>query len=193
MNLRDEWRANSRLRVGSVLVVAILVGDALLAWYDRQSLRIEEFRQTAVQVARFSSPAELALWPARSQQAHEIERQADKRLWQEVSLGQAQAEFQDWLRQQLDAVKAQDPTVRLADTDAPGDAASAPGNPGLGLARVTAQINIPNADPQIMLALLAAMARDRHLVIVDALTVRPQRLEMRVTAWFRLAPPSRGA
>ena len=47
-----------------------------------------------------------------------------------------------------------------------------------------------NTDPQILLALLAGLAGPERTVVVEVLSVKPQRVEMRLAAWFLLpAPP----
>ena len=198
MSWRDELRDNARLRLGLALLAAVLGLYGLIEWQDRQALRAGQLQRMAAQVARLSNPQTMGVWPQRAREARAVLQGLEQRLWRNTSVGLAQAQFQDWLRDQLRLANAPNATVRIAEAEgvaatrpdvAPDpSSASAGAAAGGDLLRVGAQVDFALADPQLLVALLAAMAANQRAVQVESLVVKNQRVEMRVAASFRIGP-----
>ncbi|MBV8502050.1 MAG: hypothetical protein JO006_10050 [Paucibacter sp.] len=200
--MMQELRSNPRLRVGMALVLVILVSYALMLWQDRQRLAAQRYRQLAIEQLRLSQQHSLQAWPQRASDAASLMPRYEAHLWHQASFGLAQAELQDWLRQALRAVSAQGANVKIADADPAatllGSSDSASTQEGTDEAgrtsadahwpptRVGAQLDYTNTDPQLTLALLAAFAAEPRTVTVDNLSIKPGRVEMRVSAWYVL-------
>lgn len=198
MTLRSELADSPRLRIGLAFIALLVAVYGLLEWHDHQQRLVENYKRLAAEVIRSSARESMARWPQRSREALAVLDQHERRLWQQPSYGLAQAELQDWLRRQLLAINAQGATIRMSDApstssadssgaEAPSSAAAAAATPAP--TRVSAQIEFASADPQILLALLAALGSEDRMVLVDSLTAKSQRVELRVSAWFRLAAP----
>lgn len=185
MNALDELRRNPRLRVGLAGVVALLAASSLLDWHARQQAREEALGRTWGQAAQLASRAGMQLWPQRAEAARAQLDTARGSWWSEPSVGLAQAAFQDFLRQQLATVNAQNVAVRIAEAEGLARTRvygrAEPAAPAL--LRVTAQLEFTSPDPAATPALLAALAAHPRKVVVESLTVRPMRVEMRVSAW----------
>lgn len=200
MNWRDQFRDNARLRLGLALIAAVLGVYGLLEWHDRQALSVGQQQRLAVQVARLSSPQAMAEWPQRERQAQAALQALEQRMWQHTSVGLAQAQFQDWLREQLRLVNAPNAAVRIAEAISlaatrPEATVGAGTQGGAGAAftseplRVGAQVEFALTDPQVLVALLAGMTANPRAVLVESLVVKGQRVEMRVVASFLIGPP----
>ena len=94
MSWRDEIRGNPRLRLGLVMIAAVLGVLGLLEWHDRQGLRVGEQQRLAAQVARLAKPQSMAAWPRREREAQAVLQLLQQRLWRHTSVGLAQAQFQ---------------------------------------------------------------------------------------------------
>lgn len=197
MSWRDEIRGNPRLRLGLVMIAAVLGVLGLLEWHDRQGLRVGEQQRLAAQVARLANPQSMAAWPRREREAQAVLQLLQQRLWRHTSVGLAQAQFQDWLREQLRLVNAPNAAVRIAEAESLaalraepslGDQGSRGAAEAKGPLRVGAQLEFAMADPQMLVALLAAMAAHPRAVHVESLVVKGQRVEMRVASSFLIEP-----
>lgn len=195
MKLGDELSTSPGLRLGLTAILLILSFYGMLEWHDHQLRQVEAFKRLSVQVKRNASSQSMVLWPLRALDARSLLVQYERRLWRQDSYGQAQAELQDWLRQQLRVINAQNATIKVTDAqgspprssvDEPAQAASVES----ALTRVSARIEFANADPQVLLALLAGLAAEPRQLVVDSLVVKAQRVDVRVSAWYQLGAPA---
>ena len=195
MKLGDELSTSPGLRLGLTAILLILSFYGMLEWHDHQLRQVEAFKRLSVQVKRNASSQSMVLWPQRALDARSLLVQYERRLWRQDSYGQAQAELQDWLRQQLRVINAQNATIKVTDAqgspprssvDEPAQAASVES----ALTRVSARIEFANADPQVLLALLAGLAAEPRQLVVDSLVVKAQRVDVRVSAWYQLGAPA---
>lgn len=196
MSWRDELRDSARLRLGLVLIAAVLGVYGLLEWHDSQQLRAGQQQRLAGQVARLSNAQAMAVWPQRQREAQAALQAQEQRMWRHTSLGLAQAQFQDWLREQLRLANAASAAVRIAEStsltatrpDAASNSAGIEATAGSLSAnapvRVGAQVEFALTDPQLLVALLAALSASPRAVLVESLVVKGQRVEMRLTANF---------
>lgn len=194
MTLMEELRDNPRLRVGLVLVVAILVGYGLLEWRDRQEVAVGEYKRLLGQVARMGQPQQPAKWARRASEAEEALQQARGQLWRNASTGLAQAQVQDWLNGLLRKVDAKSASVRVAEPELSPDAAALAARLPSDLQTLRplrARVEF-NSEPTVLLTLLAALNDAPQRVVVDSLNVKQTRTEMLLTFWFEIAPGARG-
>jgi len=99
--VRGEWSANRRLRIGVLVVVAILWIYLILLMRDRISVEATTWQSVESQIARVRAAASSADWPTRSQDVKNSLNDLEKLLWREGSIGQAQAAFQESITRTL--------------------------------------------------------------------------------------------
>ena len=187
MNLLDELRANLRLRVGLAFILGVFCLYGLLEWRDYLAERRVQYRQLAGQVARIGLQQSQAEWIDRSIQANEALRAAETRLWRQASFGLAQAEMQDWLYTQLRHADAKRANVNLSDPTAQlGLTPNAAEQDSIGLTKLHAKVDF-FGDAPVLLALLSAIVDADRQVVVNALSIKSQRVEIDIGAWY-MAP-----
>lgn len=188
MSLISELRANSRLRIGLALIISIVWLYGLLDLRDNNAALVDQYKQTALQLARFGGQQKQTQWPARADEAKEALSLAESRLWHNSTLGLAQAEMQDWLSQQLNQAKAVRYAVKVAESDAgPDQKSDKSGAAPSDLNQVKAKIEF-NVDPKVLSSLLIAMANADHQIVVESMVVKHPRTELTVSAWYVLQP-----
>jgi hypothetical protein len=199
---RDELRASPRLRLGLLAIAATLALYGLLEWHDHQERRALELQRLQQQVQRLANRPAVDPWPGRLEEARAALESAEQLLWVNSSVGLAQAQFQDWLREQLRQANLQNPAIRVSEASAParsssgspdpvGGAASASAAATADLLQVAAQVEFALPDPKALVALLAGMSDSQRPVIVESLVMKAQRVDMRVVVWFRIVPGAR--
>lgn len=190
MNFLNELRSNYRLRIGLALIVGIVWLSLLLDLREQNSAQIDQYRQTASQLARFDSQQKQTQWVTRAQEATGALTKAESRLWQNPTLGMTQAEMRDWLLQQLQQAKATRFAVKVSES---GDERGENKNNGksddapAGLVRVRAKLEF-NTDSVALNSLLGALANAERQIVVESLTVKQPRTELTVAAWYKLQP-----
>lgn len=104
---RDELRSNARLRIGLMVVVALVWVLGLLEMLDQLDAARKDRSRLTGEVEELRLVGKEQHWMALRDQAQQ--RLADYRAlaWREESEGRMQAMLQDWLREQLAAVGVQ--------------------------------------------------------------------------------------
>lgn len=189
MQLIQELRGNQRLRIGLALIAALLALYGLLEWRDLAEAQKGSYKQLASQALRLSREKEQAQWPDRALQARQAQEVADAQLWRQTSLPLAQAQLQDWLYAALRQADAKNYAVKLADASAKLGVAVAADeeSQSQNLTAMRARLSF-GADAPVLLALLSTFAEAEHPVVVEALSLKAQRVEMTVAAWYAGAP-----
>lgn len=190
MTVLSELRSSVRLRIGLALIVAIFVGYALLEWSDGREARLAEYRQLSVQLARVGNQQDQALWQARASEAQAASLLAEQGLWQGESMGLAQARLQDWLYALLRQADAKGFIVKITESEAVFEKAKLDQGsqtllPDLQLLRARLEFN---TDPQLLLALLAALNDSAQQIGVDTLSVKPAKTALDLAVWVRIRP-----
>lgn len=98
---RGEWRTNRRLRIGTIVIAAIVALYAALVLNDWRRALAEEYKERTLQLYKVAALAGQSQWPARAQEAANIRRALQARIPSATSTGLAQAEVQNWVNQVL--------------------------------------------------------------------------------------------
>lgn len=189
MNFLNELRSNYRLRIGVALIASIVWLSLLLDLRDQNNALIDQYRQTASQLARFNSKQKQTQWLTRAAQAKDALASAEAGVWQNPTLGLTQAEMRDWLLRQLLQSKALQYKVKVSESGGDnGDSKNGKSSDSLpDLIRVRAQIEF-NTDPTVLNSFLSALANAEHEVVVETLKVKQPRTELTVASWHKLQP-----
>lgn len=111
--IKQEWKHNRRLRLGTVAIAAILAWYGLLNWNDYIDTREKIFARGEQKLSQLRSASGTAeLWKQRASDAAESRAQLESMLWEAPSTAAAQATIEDWLRTTLAEVYAARPEVR---------------------------------------------------------------------------------
>lgn len=200
--LRQEWSENASVRTGVLLIVGILWLYGLLVWHDTLGERDRALDQKARQLARIEAQAAETQWPDRLKEAEGRLLRFESSVKVVDSLGQAQADLQDWLNEQARAAALRNVGV----TPAGAPSAGGIGSPVLGYAAspspalasgpevalrlgwvVRAKVQA-DFSPVAAYDLLAALASGSRRVWVESMAIRIQpapRWELQVASAYR--------
>jgi hypothetical protein len=183
----DALRKSRVLRVGLAAVIGILWLNMILDLRDKVAADEASYRNSVHKYQRTAAEANQKEWPARAEQAEKAVATQEQRLWRGDNLGLAQANFQDWLNAELVRLKANRPTVRLANTEADTGSNGLPDDIRPLRAEVSFDTNTPIVTP-----LLADMAVNKQAIEVESMTVKPivARTEMVVTGYALIKAPA---
>lgn len=193
MEALDELRANRRLRMGLVAIIAILISYGLLEWRDRLTESQAAYRRLLTQVARLGQLEPAQLWAQRGAEAQAALKHERQRLWGQATGGQAQAKVQDWVFGLLRQIDAKNPGVRVSEPETSLDAAAQVQRLPAALKDlrpIRARVEF-NSDPLVLLGLLAALNDADRQVVVDALAIKPVKTELQLSFWFEMADGAR--
>jgi hypothetical protein len=189
MNFINELRSNYRLRIGLTLIAGIVWLSMLFDLHDKNNASLDQYRQTASQLARFNVQQKQTQWITRAHDAVDALTGAEARLWQNPTLGLTQAEMRDWLLRQLLRAKAAQYTVKVSESgaDKVEQKSDKTGDSGSDLVRVRAAIEF-NTDPTALNSFLSELAVAEHEIAVESITVKQPRTVMTVVSWYKLQP-----
>lgn len=194
MNFIAQLRSNPRLRIGLALIIGIVWLSLLLDLRDQNQALVDQYKQTASQLARYNSQQKQSQWLTRAQDAKDVLAAVETRVWQEPTLGLTQAEIRDWLLHELLQSKALAYTVKVSDAadDKGGTKGGKSGDALSDLVRVRATLEF-NTDAAVLDKLLSAFANADHQIVVENLAVKQPRTSMTVASWYKLpAAPAGG-
>ena len=197
--LRSQWQVNTRLRVGTWVIVAIIWVYALLLAGDA----VEGLRKNSLAIAdeidRLRPLTRGNPWPGRVDEARQQITALQAMAWAEVGagdIGLVEAALQDWVR--ATAAKAGLRVRELVLSRASAVAGDA--NPAAGArparaaggqpVRLRLSVEWGRAE---LLAFLAEVGRSERVVVVDRLVLRPAatpagaEIDLRVWASARAA------
>jgi hypothetical protein len=175
----EQWKQNTRLRVGVWVIFGILLIYALLTLRDFRGTVERDYEALADRVRRLETLAQEEGWADRVRKAESVRVQVEGRLWQADSRGMAQAKIQTWLD---DMAKLTPEDLRTKVEDA----REMEGHEGLWVvdARIEARFNAAR-----FLALLRNMESHPQLVTVEQLIIqtrgRKPHFVMVFKAYFR--------
>lgn len=182
-----ELRSSPRLRLGLAAILGILWLYAILLLRDAVDAKMVQHQTLVRQIARAKTEAAQTQWRERAEAAKMAQVELESRLWQNGTLGLAQAAFQDWLNQQLVRAAIGRPAVTLAAMDEEGGK-QAEGIPD-DLWKVKAKLEFDFA-PQSFNSLMAQLGGNDKRVVVETLNIRTEpipRVEAVVAAYFQKA------
>lgn len=113
-----ELRANQRLRMGLVLILAILAGYGLLNWRDALDQKEKSVNRLGQEIGRLRGLEGTGpIWRRRAERTALARRHFEERLWPAPTLELAQAGFQDWVASRLSRLGVLQPKLTLIDAD----------------------------------------------------------------------------
>lgn len=156
-NVRDEWRANPRLRWGAAVVALILFVYACLVLVDWRRQLHDEYQARTTHLYKMTALAREAHWIERARSARALEKALQAEVPTAATIGLAQAEVQTFARQLASAYGRR----LVSDTRAP---AQVPGHPGVWRVPVVVR---GTASQTQMLEILRRVEGSDRLMVVD--------------------------
>ncbi|MBT9500744.1 MAG: hypothetical protein IV092_05835 [Burkholderiaceae bacterium] len=196
LELRAQWTANARLRMGGMVMVAIVWVYGLLLGSDQADAWRIAAEGLRGEISRVQPLAKEQGWPQRAEDARQQLAAIRAMLWTETELGLVEARFQDWLRST--AVKSglvvRDIAVLRAVPTSPTEGITATPGPQVIKARVVFDQNRVS-----LVGFLAELGRSEKVVVVDRMALRlssqPALVEMdlHILGVAQMAPTEQGA
>ena len=197
-DLLNQLRANARLRMGLVLIIAIAWLYGVLSLRDEVQAQQQRFRSSHLAIQRLQAQLAEPEWPARASAARALAVQMEGRLWQAPTPGLAQAAYQDWLT--LAMVKAGNSgpqiTVTVVEEAAAAQPTDAPAAPDAlnDVWKLKAKVFF-DFNPPALMDFLAALESHERQSIVRQLTLRREpspKVEMELNAYFQKQTQANG-
>ncbi len=95
--LRQQWRDSPLLRLGALVIVAILVWYGHVRMTEWNDALEAEARRLQERVVRLEALEGSRQWLDRAERATDLAASLEERLWQASTRGIGQANFQSWL------------------------------------------------------------------------------------------------
>ncbi len=197
-NLLNQLRANARLRVGMVLIIAVGWLYGVLTLRDEVNDQTQRFRSSTQAIARLKAQLAQTDWGTRAVAARAMAVQLEGKLWQAPTPGLAQAALQDWLMKAMAKAGIANPQVTVATVEETGagngastqssdPAAPNEANDPADLWKIKAKLNF-EFNPTTLMDFLAALETNDLQTTVRLLTARKDpapRVEMELLAYFQ--------
>lgn len=134
--IRDEWRANRRLRMAALVALAVLSTHAIAALEARKQAVVTRYTGDLELQTRLEGVSRQAAWTAHARRAAARLEAMREQVPLVRSSGLAQAELQSWLAGLATSAGVTEPRVRVEDT------LDVPDHPGMWqvLARLDGQL-----------------------------------------------------
>lgn len=182
LQLQQQTSANPRLRWmlwGILYIFLIYFALSLGDWRAEQQQSINQLQRTAIKLDQLESQTE---WPQRWEAEKQTGAQLQQRVWKAKTVGLAEADLQNYLRNLVNKHNGDGLRLRLAPTET-----QVLGGETLFKvsADVSAVINVAQIDN-----LMRAMAENPQSLLVERFGYSPQRtgqFNMLVTAYFSSA------
>ena len=179
LQFQQQTGANPRLRWmlwGILYIFLIYFALSLGEWRAEQQQSIDQAQRTMVKLDQLESQTE---WPERWDAEKEVGAQLRQRLWTATSIGLAEADLQNFLRDLINNLNGEDLRMRLAPTEAVIIG-------GKSLFKVSADLSamipVTQAD-----SFMRALAEHPQSLVVERFSYSPQRgsqINMLITAYF---------
>ena len=182
-DIRRQWAANRRLRIGVAAIGLIVVAYLFLVLQDWRSALSAEYATRTEHLYKMQALAGQDEWIDRAETMAGVRRALEAELPDAATPGLAQANVQGWVRDIVAAYGDDDVTVQVRD------AMAVDGHPGVW--RVPVAINGP-LRPAQYLDLVASIERRDTLSIIEQARVLDREnktFSLTVVAFFRIAPP----
>ncbi|MEO5836890.1 MAG: GspMb/PilO family protein [Thermomonas sp.] len=184
--LREEWRANTRLRWGGGAIAAILFVYLVLVLVDWRRELHAQYQQRTAEVYKMMALAGQDQWLMRAGQAQQLRGGLDAEIPSTSTIGLAQAEAQSTLRQILSAFG------RDLNTNAV-EPSQVAGQPGLWRVPITISGIV---QPRLLLEILRRIEGNQRLITIEEFSLDIQgdrpNLTMTAVAYYRIAKGKEG-
>lgn len=187
LQLQQQTATNPRLRWmlwGVVYIFLLYFALSLGDWRAEQQQSINQLQRTSLKLNQLEAQTQ---WPEHLLAEQQIGQQLSERLWKAKSPGLAEADLQNYLREQINNHQGEGLRLRLAPTET-----LAVGSKTLFKVsvEVSAVIQVTQID-----ALMRALAEDQRALVVERFSYSPQRsgqLGLLVTTYFLAVDESSG-
>jgi len=181
LQLIDELRKNTRLRMGVWLILSILIIYTVLLLHDEQQQWQQEYQSAAIRLLQLQQLSQQTQWDEHTVQAKAIADQLEARLWKAETQGLAQANFQKWLNDEINLAKIENTNLQM--------------EPALRMTfstqlwRVTARLR-GNFFAKQLDSLLLSIASNPQLMVIENLEIRGKaykpEFSLLIHAYFQL-------
>jgi len=191
-SLLTQLRGNRRLRMGVVLIVAILWLYGLLVLGDVVKQQQAELNTEARLLGHAERLMDEGDWAERALQAAAVRTDLEQRLGRRPTAGLARAEFEEALRRAAKAAAVGNFNLQIGNaSESAADVESARANPAAGVPNLVvfnAKLSF-EFRPVDAWRFLEVLTTGGALVRVDGLRIRldPARVELDVTGFYQLA------
>lgn len=162
LNIVQELRQNTRLRIGVELIFCILAIYFLLVLSDYQVKVENEYNEIAKQFLQLQKVTAQTEWKERAEQAHTVRVELEDKLWISNSKGLAEADFQAWLLMQAKLAKIEAPSLKTESTTEIDNGK---------LWRVVGRME-GKFSPNSLNQLLLTMSQNPHIIVVEKLDIQ---------------------
>ena len=180
VSLRAQWRESAPLRLGSWLILFILIGYGLTLLSDYRSRLGEQYAEAEARIARLQGITQETEWPKRAQEANERRKVLEKQLWHAENHGLASAAMQSWLNEALRKSEIEEGRIQVKTAREVDGFAQ--------LMQVRAQVKGVFEDGAII-DLIKDVETNHQLTVVESLDVMPGRrniFDLEIKAFFLL-------
>lgn len=180
--VRDEWRANRRLRLAGMVALAFVAFHLVFALEQRRQSLATQYGNDLELQARLQGMRGQADWDERAAQAEAALEEMRTRMPEVTGAGLAQAELQSWLSGLAEDNALTEPKVRVEQ------ALDVPGYPDMWQVVARLDAEIPQyGDAAVLRALSAGLPwiQAERLDIGDG---APAKLALVVRGYYRRAP-----
>ncbi len=183
-----QVRANRRLAIALAFIPIMLWGYLVLTtqgWVDEAVSRLNQRRE---EVGRLERVAGDAAWARRARETDARRSELENRLWRIETEGLARAEFQEWLLSSARKAGIGRPTATSQRAD--GEATAQAGYRAISVSLSG------DFTPESLQALLAAIANEKRLIIINSMRIQRQplpRIDMVLTAYGLPVAAGQGA
>jgi len=187
--LESEFASNMRLRwLAAAGVTVLYFGLILVLWNNVADVR-NQLTLKQERLARLENQTSETRWPERSNAAQVFASELERKLWPGQTPGLAEADFEQWIRDQLRNSGVEVRQVQLTRSPVQEDRAEVE-RPALAqVQRIRAKVVAPLNEPALI-RLLATAANSPSWILVDQLIIRGgrnERFEIDLTVFYR--PP----
>ena len=185
--MRVEWSGNQRLRIGTGLILVILVVYILMVLSDWRTALHAEYQQRTLELYKVRALAGKDEWLLRADKAQALDKALQAEIPRAATIGLAQAEVQTWMRQIMQAFGPK----MASESHAPSPVA---GEPGLWRIPITIR---GVSSPQRLQEILRRIESADRLTVVDSMTVTMIRdapnISLTAVAYYRVGKPGEAA
>lgn len=162
LNVVQELRQNTRLRIGVELIFCILAVYSLLLLSDYQAKIEGNYSEIAKQFLQLQKVTAQTEWKERAEKAHSLRVELEDSLWISNSKGLAEADFQAWLLIQAKLAKIEETSLKTESTTEVDN-----GKLWRVVGRIEGKFSLNSLNQ-----LLLAISQHPHIIVIEKLDIQ---------------------
>ena len=178
--MRTEWTTNPRLRIGSAVILVILVAYMMMVMTDWRTALHAQYQERTLQLYKVQALAGKDEWLLRAEKARSLDKALQSEIPNAATIGLAQAEVQTSMRQIMQAFGPK----MTSESHAPVEVT---GEPGLWRIPITIRGLISVAQLQEILRRIESSDR---LTVIESMTITMVRdtpnVSLTAVAFYRV-------